>query len=86
MPTYRHVFPAALRLEGFTEAQIQTMDLALISAYQKFDREFEAKVQLSWQLRQECGARAAERRARNIMATLALVGWVLALAALGGAV
>lgn len=29
---------------------------------------------------------AAERRARNIMATLALVGWVLALAALGGAV
>lgn len=27
-----------------------------------------------------------ERRARNIMATLALVGWVLALAALGGAV
>lgn len=28
----------------------------------------------------------AERRARNIMATLALVGWVLALAALGGAV
>lgn len=29
---------------------------------------------------------AAERRARNIMATLAPVGWVLALAALGGAV
>lgn len=28
----------------------------------------------------------AERRARNIMATMALVGWVLALAALGGAV
>lgn len=27
-----------------------------------------------------------ERRARNIMATLALVGWALALAALGGAV
>lgn len=29
---------------------------------------------------------ATERRARNLMATLALVGWVLALAALGGAV
>ena len=28
----------------------------------------------------------AERRARNTMATLALVGWVLALAALGGVV
>lgn len=27
-----------------------------------------------------------ERRARNLMATIALVGWVLALAALGGAV
>jgi hypothetical protein len=27
-----------------------------------------------------------ERRARNVFATLALVGWVLALAALGGAV
>lgn len=27
-----------------------------------------------------------ERRARNLMATVALVGWVLALAALGGAV
>ncbi len=27
-----------------------------------------------------------ERRARNLMATIALVGWVLALASLGGVV
>lgn len=86
MPTYRHVFPATLRREGFTEAQIQTMDEALIRAYQTWEREFDAKVQLSWQLRQECTAHAATRRARNIMAILVLVGWVLALAALGGAV
>lgn len=40
-------------------------------------------------LQDQCTLRIAardERRARNIMATLALVGWVLALAALGGAV
>lgn len=37
-------------------------------------------------LRRALDELAAERRARNIMATLALVGWVIALAALGGAV
>lgn len=41
------------------------------------------QIETALQLRAEL---RAERRARNIMATLALVGWVLALAALGGAV
>lgn len=45
----------------------------------KLDEMRLANLQLRRQLRHE-------RRARNIMATLALVGWVLALAALGGAV
>lgn len=41
--------------------------------------DIETALQLRAELRHE-------RRARNLMATLALVGWVIALAALGGAV
>lgn len=49
------------------------------STLQRLDRVLTERTVLRRQVRHE-------RRARNIMAILALVGWVLALAALGGAV